>query len=84
MVHGARSLIKHAHKKEDDSNVWVMALIERRGKNKATVALANKLIRIGWAVVRTGNPTRKTMRYSKEQESVSLLDTTILRKTISK
>jgi hypothetical protein len=29
MVHGARSLIKHAHKKEDDSNVWVMALIER-------------------------------------------------------
>ena len=59
MVHGARSLIKHAHKKEDALSVWVTALIERRGKNKATVALANKLTRIGWAVVRTGKPYKE-------------------------
>lgn len=56
MVHGARSLIKHAHKKEDALSCWVTALIERRGKNKATVALANKLTRIGWAVITTGKP----------------------------
>ena len=55
----SKILIKHAHKKEDDPNVWVTALIERRGKNKATVALANKLTRIGWAVVRTGEPDKE-------------------------
>ncbi len=59
MVHGARSLIKHAHKKEDALSVWVTTLIERRGKNKATVALANKLTRIGWAVITTGKPYKE-------------------------
>ena len=33
---------------------WVCSLIERRGYNKAVVALANKLARIGWAVVARG------------------------------
>lgn len=58
LVHGARSVVKHAHKKEDAMNRWVTRLIERRGKNKATVALANKLARIAWAVTTTGQPYR--------------------------
>jgi len=56
LVHGARSVVKHAHKKEDAMSCWVARLIERRGKNKATVALANKLARIAWAVTTTGQP----------------------------
>lgn len=54
LIHGARSVVKHAHKKEDALNHWVQRLIERRGKNKATVALANKLARIAWAVTTRG------------------------------
>jgi len=54
LVHGARSVIKHAHKKGDAMSRWVTRLIERRGKNKATVALANKLARIAWAVTTSG------------------------------
>jgi len=54
LVHGARSVVKYAHNKDDALNVWVTRLIERRGKNKATVALANKLARIAWAVITTG------------------------------
>lgn len=50
LIHGARSVVNHAHKKTDTLSLWVMRLIERRGKNKAIVALANKLARIGWAV----------------------------------
>ena len=53
LVHGARSVVKHAQSKDDALNVWVSKLIERRGKNKATVALANKLARIAWAVITT-------------------------------
>lgn len=54
LIHGARSVIKHAHKKEDKLSRWATDLVQRRGKNKATVALANKMARIGWAVLTRG------------------------------
>lgn len=54
LIHGARSVVVNAHKKDDALNRWVTQLVERRGKNKATVALANKLARIGWAVLTSG------------------------------
>ena len=56
LVNGARSVVNHAHKKEDALNVWVTRLVEKRGRNKATVALANKLARIAWAVTVSGKP----------------------------
>lgn len=56
LINGARSVVNHAHKKDDVLSVWVTRLIERRGKNKATVALANKLARIGWAIIQSGKP----------------------------
>lgn len=54
LVHGARSVIRCAGDKEDALSRWAMRLVQRRGKNKATVALANKLARIGWAVLTSG------------------------------
>ena len=56
LINGARSVVNHAHKKDDALSVWVTQLVERRGKNKATVALANKLARIGWAIITSGKP----------------------------
>jgi transposase len=56
LVHGARSVVIHAHKKDDALSRWVTQLVARRGKNKATVALANKLARIAWAVTTSGKP----------------------------
>lgn len=53
LVHGARAVAKQADKKTDRLSVWFCQLRDRRGYNKAVVALANKLARIGWAVVRT-------------------------------
>lgn len=50
LVHGARSVVRMAHKKTDRLSLWVCRLVERRGINKATVALANKLARIAWAM----------------------------------
>ena len=54
LVHGARAVIKAATHKDDHLSCWVMALVKRRGKNKATVALANKMARIGWSVLTSG------------------------------
>lgn len=56
LVHGARSVVRIAHKKQDQLSRWVCRLVERRGINKATVALANKLARIAWAVSTQNKP----------------------------
>ncbi|NOH86047.1 IS110 family transposase, partial [Vibrio sp. 03-59-1] len=35
----------------DNLSKWMLELQERRGPNRAAVALANKLMRIAWAVI---------------------------------
>ncbi|GBQ44986.1 hypothetical protein AA11237_3625 [Acidocella aminolytica 101 = DSM 11237] len=58
LVHGARSVVRVAANKNDPISQWVNKLQERRGFNRATVAVANKNARIIWAVLRTGEPYR--------------------------
>ncbi len=60
LVHGARAVVRVADKKTDRLSQWVTNLAARRGKNKATIALANKLARIGWAVIRKAQPYHTT------------------------
>ncbi|NOZ09699.1 MAG: IS110 family transposase [Gammaproteobacteria bacterium] len=52
LIHGARSVVRHAAKKDDRLSRWINKIQAERGYNKATVALANKMARIGWAVLR--------------------------------
>ncbi len=35
---------------------WIQPILARSGHNKAVVALANKLARIAWVIVTTGEP----------------------------
>jgi transposase len=58
LVHGARAVVRTCVGKTDPLNLWVNQLRERRGFNRATVAVANKNARIIWAVLRTGEPYR--------------------------
>jgi len=51
LVHGARSVVIQAARKEDRLSRWINKVRAARGFNKAVVALANKLARIGWAVL---------------------------------
>ena len=51
LIHGARAVIKTAVGKEDRLSQWVQALCARRNKNIAAVALANKTIRLAWALL---------------------------------
>ena len=52
LVHGARAVVLRAGKKEDRLSRWINRIVAERGVNKATVAMANKMARIGWAVIR--------------------------------
>lgn len=51
LVHGARAVVRTAPGKDDRMSRWVEKLVERRGKNRATVAVANKNARIIWAML---------------------------------
>jgi transposase len=51
LVHGARSVVIRADKKDDKLSRWINKVKAERGFNKAVVALANKMARMGWAVL---------------------------------
>ena len=51
LIHGARTVLKNADNKTDRQSVWVKKLAERRGKNRAAVALANKNARAIWVLM---------------------------------
>lgn len=54
LIHGARAVLVSAKKMQhpDRLRAWALHVENRRGHNKATVALANKIARIVWAVWR--------------------------------
>jgi transposase len=54
LIHGARAVLKTAQYKKQKSSVdnWALKKKKKLGMNKATVALAHKLARIGFAVIR--------------------------------
>ena len=51
LIHGARSVVRVAQLKTDPFSQWVNSLRERRGMNRAIVAVANKNARIIWAML---------------------------------
>lgn len=51
LIHGARSVLQHLGNKDDGRSRWLRDKRERRGFNKACVALANKNARIVWALM---------------------------------
>ena len=58
VIHGARAALIRAANRNDPLSLWVNRIKERRGYNKATVALANKLVRMAWVIVARGEHYR--------------------------
>ncbi len=54
LIHGARSVVSKAKHKDDRLSQWVTELANRSHPNVAAVALANKTVRIAWAMLRNG------------------------------
>ncbi len=55
LIHGARAAMRYSARRDDRRSRWSNALVERRGKDVATVAAANKLARTAWALLRSGD-----------------------------
>jgi len=56
LIHGARTVVRWIDRRQDALGQWVRQLLARGGKNKTVVALANKLMRIAWAVLTKAEP----------------------------
>ena len=51
LIHGARAALRTASRHEDRRSRWAFGMEQRRGKNIAAVALANKNARTAWAML---------------------------------
>ena len=60
LVLGATAVISHA--KPGKSSAWLLALLARRPRKLAAVALANKMARIVWAMMTSGEAYRTTAK----------------------
>lgn len=64
LIHGARAVLKNAGKKSDGLSLWLQKLLQRKSFNVVAVALANKLARVAWAVLNSGEAFREEMLYT--------------------
>jgi transposase len=62
LVQGARAVVSRAQAKDDPLSRWINRIVARRGFNKAVVAYANKMARIGWVIV-----SHEEMLYQPQQ-----------------
>jgi transposase len=58
LIHGARAAVLHIKRDRALIGAWLDALDARAHKNVVVVAMANKLARIAWAVLSSGNEYR--------------------------
>ena len=66
MIHGARAVLKTAQSKDDRLSQWLQKLCNRRNKNIAAVALANKTMRMAWALLVRGQDYDPNFGYEIE------------------
>ena len=58
LVLGATAAIQHAKPASKSASAWLLALLERKQHLLAAVALANKMARVVWAMMATGEAYR--------------------------
>ena len=59
LVVGAMAVIRHAKPGSKSASPWLLALLERRPRKLAAVALANKMARVVWAMMARGEEYRR-------------------------
>ena len=51
-IHGARTVIRWCENKTDPLSLWLKNLLRTKHTNKVVTALANKMVRMAWAILR--------------------------------
>ena len=59
LIQGARAYIHRVKEPKSPKDRWLMAMVDRSGYGKASVALANKNVRTAWALLTRGTEYNK-------------------------
>ena len=70
LIHGARTVVNLAHKKDDDLNLWLTAIKQRHGVNKAAVSVAYRLARLMWILLQKNEYYCPKRSCNKVQDNV--------------
>ena len=60
-IHGARAVLRYSVNKPDRFSRWAQGVLQRRGHNKACVAVANKMARMAWVIMSKGESYRPAL-----------------------
>lgn len=71
LIHGARSVLNSKNYQNEPLYKWAKNLEARKGTNKATVALAHKLARICYALMRDGKTFKKVGSASRPEKKAA-------------
>ena len=70
LVVGCTSVLRVAHKYKGALPDWIVALRARKPERLVAVALANKLARLAWAIMTTGEAFRQELYFKPERTVV--------------
>ncbi len=59
LVVGVMAVIRHAREGKPSASAWLLALLARKPRKLAAVALANKIARVVWAMMARGEVYRR-------------------------
>jgi transposase len=68
LIHGARAWMRYSPEKGDRNRVWAERVKGRQGMNKSVVALAHRIARIAYAVMRDQSEYKKKVDKSLQPE----------------
>ena len=71
LVVGAMAVIRFAKRGSKTASPWLLALLERKPRKLAAVALANKMTRIVWAMMTTGEAYRGSGKAATQAAGVA-------------
>jgi transposase len=66
LVLGATTVIRFAKPGSKSASAWLLNLLERKPRKLAAVALANKMARIVWAMMATGEAYRGSKKVATQ------------------
>ena len=66
-------MIRYAKPGSDTASPWLLALLERKPRKLAAVALANKMARIAWAMMATGEAYRGNRKAATQAVGVAVV-----------
>jgi len=68
---GATAVIKYAKPGSKTASPWLLALLERKPRKLAAVAIANKMARVVWAMMATGEAYRGSKKVATQAAGVA-------------